>query len=149
MRLDAPKKRSAFRLVGTRRHLGQSLDSQPLPYNVEKGGLFLKDAAVISGLGIIGQNNLLFHPEWGSRIRLCSILIEGGLQPTEMLEGFSPCETCDYIYQKACPVNAFPNGKYSRPIYRRQMNANVENKISDGEINENGKRNLVIKLKFF
>ncbi|OEU84203.1 MAG: hypothetical protein BA873_15555 [Desulfobulbaceae bacterium C00003063] len=59
-----------------------SLDSQPLPYNVEKGGLFLKDAAVISGLGIIGQNNLLFHPEWGSRIRLCSILIEGDLQPT-------------------------------------------------------------------
>jgi len=25
---------------------------------VEKGGLFLKDAAVMAGLGIIGQNNL-------------------------------------------------------------------------------------------
>jgi len=45
----------------------------PLPYHVEKGGLFLKDAAVLSGLGIVGYNNLFLHPEWGPRIRLRSM----------------------------------------------------------------------------
>jgi len=121
------------------------LDAQPLPYHVEKGGLFLKDAAVLSGIGIIGRNNLLLHPEWGPRIRLRSILLEGDLQTTEALEGFSPCETCKGFCQKACPMKAFPQEKYSRPICRKQMNADVENKVPDGEIGENGKRNLVIK----
>ncbi len=121
------------------------LAAQPLPYHVEKGGLFLKDAAVLSGIGIIGRNNLLLHPEWGPRIRLRSILLEGDLQTTEALEGFSPCESCEVFCQKACPMNAFPQGKYSRPICRKQMNADVENKVPDGEIGENGKRNWVIK----
>lgn len=121
------------------------LDAQPLPYHVEKGGLFLKDAAVLSGLGIIGRNNLLLQPEWGPRIRLRSILVEGDLHTTEALEGFSPCETCEGFCQKACPMKAFPQGKYSRPICRRQMIADEENKVPDGEIDENGKRNMVIK----
>ena len=121
------------------------LDAQPLPYHVEKGGLFLKDAAVLSGIGIIGRNNLLLHPEWGPRIRLRPILLEGDLQTTEALEGFSPCETCEGFCQKACPVKAFPQGKYSRPICHKQMNADVVNKVPDGEIGENGKRNLLIK----
>jgi epoxyqueuosine reductase len=121
------------------------LAAQPLPYHVEKSGLFLKDAAVLSGIGIIGRNNLLLHPEWGPRIRLRSILLEGDLQTTEALKGFSPCESCEVFCQKACPINAFPQGKYSRPICRKQMNADVENKVPDGEIGENGKRNWVIK----
>ena len=45
------------------------LTALPLPYHLEKGGLFLKDAAVLSGMGVIGQNNLLIHPEWGPRVR--------------------------------------------------------------------------------
>jgi len=121
------------------------LEAQPLPYHVEKGGLFLKDAAIFSGLGIIGRNNLLLHPEWGPRIRLRSILLAGDLQTTEALEGFSPCETCEGFCQKACPIKAFPHGKYSRPICNKQMNADVANKVPEGEIGENGKRNLLIK----
>ena len=121
------------------------LATQPLPYHVERGGLFLKDAAVLSGIGIIGRNNLLLHPEWGPRIRLRSILLEGDFQTTEALEGFSPCETCEVFCQKACPMNAFPQAKYSRPICLKRINADVENKVPDGEIGENGKRNLVIK----
>jgi epoxyqueuosine reductase len=121
------------------------LDSQPLPYHVEKGGLFLKDAAVLSGIGIIGRNNLLLHPEWGPRIRFRSILLEGDFQSTEALEGFTPCETCEGFCQKACPVKAFPQKIYRRPNCRKQINADVENKVPDGEIGENGKRNLVIK----
>jgi epoxyqueuosine reductase len=121
------------------------LNAYPLPYDVEKGGLFLKDAAVLAGMGIIGRNNLFLHPEWGPRIRLRSILLEGVLPTTEALDGFAPCETCDGFCQKACPLRAFPKGKYHRPICRVQMNTDVENKVSDGDIGENGKRNLVIK----
>ena len=121
------------------------LIAQPLPYHVEKGGLFLKDAAVLSGIGIIGRNNLLLHPEWGPRIRLRSILLEGELQTTNALEGFAPCENCEKFCQKACPMKAFPEGKYSRPICRKQINANVENKVPAGEIGLNGKRNFVVK----
>jgi epoxyqueuosine reductase len=121
------------------------LNAYPLPYDVEKGGLFLKDAAVLAGIGIIGRNNMFLHPEWGPRIRLRSILLEGDLPTTEALDGFAPCETCEGFCQKACPMNAFPQGKYRRPICRVQMNTDVENKVPDGEIGENGKRNLMIK----
>jgi epoxyqueuosine reductase len=37
---------------------------RPLPYKVEEGGMFLKDAATLAGLGIIGKNNLLITPEF-------------------------------------------------------------------------------------
>ncbi|WP_372678084.1 hypothetical protein [Desulfosarcina sp.] len=121
------------------------LVAYPLPYHVEKGGLFLKDAAILSGIGIIGRNNLLLHPEWGPRIRLRSILMEGDFQPTAPLSGFAPCETCEVHCQKACPMNAFAEGKYSRLNCRKQMNDDFENKVPEGEIRENGKRNLVIK----
>lgn len=122
-----------------------NITAHPLPYHLENGGLFLKDAAVLSGIGIIGRNNLLLHPEWGPRIRLRSILLEGDWQATEALEGFFPCETCKVFCQKACPVKAFPHGKYSRQICEKQMNTDVENTASDGEIGENRKPNLVIK----
>ena len=117
----------------------------PLSYYVEKGGLFLKDAAVLSGMGIIGRNNLLINSEWGPRIRFRSILLEGDLQKTEALEGFHPCETCDVLCQKACPMKAFPQGKYNKSICFKQMNVDMENEVPEGEMSENGKRNMVIK----
>ncbi|MDJ0912415.1 MAG: hypothetical protein QNI95_02540 [Desulfobacterales bacterium] len=121
------------------------LAAHPLPYHLEKGGLFLKDAAVLSGIGIIGRSNLLIHPEWGPRIRLRSILLEGKWQLSEVLENFKPCETCKVYCQKACPVKAFPKGKFSRPICLKQMNADVANKVPEGEMGDDGQRNLVIK----
>lgn len=121
------------------------LKAQPLPYHLEKGGLFLKDAAVLSGLGIIGRNNLLLHPEWGPRIRLRSILIAADLPPTPALEEVSPCEACERFCQKACPVEAFPQGKFSRALCIRQMNADEAHKVAEGEIDENGKSAWVVK----
>jgi len=120
------------------------LFSSALPYHVEKGGIFLKDAAVLSGIGIIGRNNLVIHPKWGPRIRLRAILIENEFQPTGALEGFLPCETCKVFCQRACPLDAFPHGKYSRLICNDQMNADLKNKVPCGEFGESGARNLVI-----
>jgi epoxyqueuosine reductase len=121
------------------------LAAYPLPYHLEKGGIFLKDAAVLSGIGIIGRSNLLIHPEWGPRIRLRAILLEGKWQPSEALGTFNPCKTCKVFCQKACPVKAFPKRKFSRPICLNQMDADVANKAAEGETGANGQHNLVIK----
>ena len=117
----------------------------PLPYYVERGGLFLKDAAVLAGLGIIGKSNLFLHPEWGPRIRLRSILIEGDLQPNEPIEGFFPCETCDAPCQDACPQNAFLSGVYARPDCIARIAADIANKVPSGATDENGNFVAVIK----
>lgn len=39
-----------------------SAEAYDLPYNVGGGGIFLKNAAVLAGLGVVGKNNLLIHP---------------------------------------------------------------------------------------
>ena len=122
-----------------------NLSSLPQPYQQDKGGLFLKDAAVLSGIGIIGKNNLLINPEWGPRIRLRSILLEGRWQPTASLVGFNPCESCDAICHKACTQNAFPQGKYNRQICSRQMHEDENNKTFEGLLRVDGKREFVIK----
>ena len=121
------------------------LTARPLPYHLEKGGVFLKDAAVLSGLGVIGQNNLLLHPLWGPRIRLRSMLIDADLPPTPALEGFDPCDGCERYCQKACPMTAFPSGIYSRPRCYRQMNVDVAGKVAEGQIDSSGKPAWVIK----
>ena len=121
------------------------LSAHPLPYHVEKGGLFLKDAAVLSGVGIIGRNNLLINPKWGPRIRLRSILLEGDWQATKVLEGFFPCETCEVFCQNACPVKAFPHGDYSRSICEKQMNTDENNKVFGGDSGDGGTSTSMIK----
>jgi epoxyqueuosine reductase len=126
-------------------HDKHDLNAQPLPYHLGKGGLFLKDAAVLSGIGIIGRNNLLLHPAWGPRIRLRSILLAGDFQASNAAAGFSPCETCEGFCLKACPMQAFPQATYSRPICRRQMDDDVKNKVPGGQIGKDGKRDWVIK----
>lgn len=116
----------------------------PLPYHVEDGGVFLKDAAALSGLGVIGRNNLLVSPQWGPRIRLRAILLEGEWRSTAALDTYAPCEACKGFCRMACPVKAFPAGRYRRPVCSRQMNTDVENQAALGEIGENGKQNTVI-----
>ena len=116
----------------------------PLPYHLEKGGLFLKDAAVLAGIGIVGRNNLIINPKWGPRLRLRSILLEGDWQMTEALEGFTPCDKCRGFCHTACPVKAFLNGKYHRSICEKQMNIDIENSVPEGAIGENGQPASVI-----
>ena len=121
------------------------IDVLPLPYHVERGGIFLKDAAALAGLGIIGRNNLLLNPEWGPRIRFRALLIPGDLDPTGPLEGFSPCESCAQFCHLACPRDAFATGSYHRPACIEQMNADTENLSPEGELREDGSPTWVIK----
>ena len=108
------------------------ISALPLPYHVERGGVFLKDAAVLAGLGIVGRGNLLVNPEWGPRMRFRALLIGGDLEPTGPMEGFAPCDTCAQLCHLACPRDVFFAGVFHRPTCIEQINADVANKRPDG-----------------
>ncbi len=89
-----------------------SAKTYKLPYFVEKGGIFLKDAVVRAGLGCVGRNNLVVTPGYGPRIRFRALLLNRQAEATGPLE-FNPCVNCDRPCRKACPVKAFQNTVYS------------------------------------
>ena len=97
-----------------------NLNAHALPYHVEKGGIFLKDAAVLAGLGTIGMNNLLITPEFGPRVRFRALAVDVGLESTCPID-FAPCESCDMPCRQVCPQDAFRNGSYSRALCNEQM----------------------------
>lgn len=87
---------------------GKELDikTYPMPYSIERGGIYIKDAAVLAGLGCIGKNNLLITPEFGPRVRLRGIFLAEELPQTGPLF-FDPCNGCHEPCRNACPQNAF------------------------------------------
>jgi len=89
-----------------------SVKTYKLPYFVSKGGIFLKDAAVMAGLGCIGNNNLVITPGYGPRIRFRALLLDRQAEATGPLE-FNPCKGCKQPCRKACPIKAFQNTVYS------------------------------------
>jgi epoxyqueuosine reductase len=88
------------------------IKTHKLPYHVEKGGIFLKDAAVMAGLGCIGKNNLLVTPEFGPRIRLRAMILEAKVEPTGPVQ-YDPCDGCKEPCRHACPQNAFSDIVFS------------------------------------
>lgn len=89
-----------------------------LPYDIEKGGIYLKDAAVLAGLGCIGMNNLVITPEFGPRQRIRVILVDAALPATGPTD-FNPCKDCDMPCRKVCPQHAFERPVYSPEAYGR------------------------------
>jgi epoxyqueuosine reductase len=98
-----------------------------LPYHPEGGGIFLKDAAVLAGLGVIGANNLLITREYGPRIRLRALSLDAELRPTGPID-FSPCDSCDMRCREVCPQRAFGQGSYSRDLCMKQMTVDEANR---------------------
>ena len=84
----------------------------PRRYHVERGGLYLKEAAVAAGLGCIGRNNLLVTPEFGPRVRLRAMTVSAWLPPTGALD-FDPCAGCDAPCLAHCPQRAFDQRIYT------------------------------------
>ncbi len=117
--------------------------AQALPYHVEKGGVYLKDAAVFAGLGIVGKSNLFLDRKWGPRVRLRAVLIQDSLPTGHPLEDFQPCQSCDMPCREACPDNAFATGQYYRPPCLEHLNSNRANPIDSGQKNSEGSPILV------
>ncbi|HUS69659.1 MAG TPA: epoxyqueuosine reductase [Anaerolineae bacterium] len=82
------------------------LNTAKLPYYIEDGGTFLKDAAVMAGLGSIGKNNILVTPDYGPRVRLYALLVDEELEATGPI-GFDLCRSCSMPCRAACPQDAF------------------------------------------
>jgi len=98
----------------------KGIQSTKLPYHIEHGGIFLKDAAVMAGLGCIGKNNMLVTSEYGPRVRLRAMLTDVVLHGTGPLD-FDPCEECDMPCQRVCPQKAFERNIYSEKKYGLAM----------------------------
>jgi epoxyqueuosine reductase len=103
--------------------------SRILPYHPWKGGILLKNAAALAGLGTIGANNLLITPEYGTRVRLKAMLLEPpmeiGVLPRTPVS--SPCDGCPRPCWQACPQNAFVSGAYDRERCVIQMEQDESN----------------------
>jgi epoxyqueuosine reductase len=117
-----------------------------LAYHIEYGGILLKDAAVLAGLGCLGKNNMLVTPEYGPRVRIRAMFTDVALPGTGPID-FDPCEDCDMPCRTACPQEAFAHtifskkdlgisqlparsGVYSRPLCNRQMVLDSSNNLS-------------------
>jgi epoxyqueuosine reductase len=135
------------------------INTTKLRYHIEDGGILLKDAAVLAGLGCIGKNNMLVTRQFGPRIRLRALLTDAVLPSTDPVE-FDPCEDCHMPCRTACPQGAFQDrifskkkfsidqlpartGVFSRSLCNRQMMLD-ENKSEQMNIeSQDGLRRVV------
>jgi epoxyqueuosine reductase len=127
-----------------KRYLAEAFEiaAQPLAYHVERGGIFLKDAAVLAGLGTIGANNLLITPEFGPRVRLRALFLDTEIAQTGPID-FSPCDSCSRPCWAACPQRAFGSGTYHKPSCEQQMQADDANSVPTKSVSDNDLRQVV------
>ncbi|MBU2550144.1 MAG: epoxyqueuosine reductase [Proteobacteria bacterium] len=77
------------------------------------GVISLKHAAEAAGLGRFGRSGQLYHPEFGSMLRLGAVITSAELPPDPLTDE-DPCpEGCTACW-KACPVKAFENGEFHK-----------------------------------
>lgn len=132
------------------------IKTHKLQYYVEKGGIFLKDAAVLAGFGCIGKNNMLITPSYGPRIRLRALFMDARITPTGPTD-FDPCTECSVLCRSVCPENAmnekapiFKSTQFSEKLpgrdgfYNRALcNVRMEMDVSQGAENSFGKEPII------
>lgn len=77
--------------------------SQVLDWESLSGAVSHKAVARMAGLGWQGKNLLLITPEYGSRVRLVTVLTKAPLEADSPMK--NRCGTCDKC-QEACPARA-------------------------------------------
>ena len=107
----------------------------PLEYPPTDKGTFLKDAAILAGMGVIGKNNLLVTPEYGPRVRLRALALEIELPPTECRTDFDPCSSCTMPCRKICPQAAFASNRYDRSLCEIQMRIDESAPLKSADTN--------------
>jgi epoxyqueuosine reductase len=132
------------------------IKTRKLHYYVEKGGVFLKDAAVLAGLGCIGENNMLITPSHGPRIRLRALFLDADISPTGPIS-FDPCVDCEVFCRKVCPEKAmdekapiFNTIEFSQHLpardgaYNRALcNVRMEKDVAESAKNGHGRQPVI------
>jgi len=77
--------------------------SQIIDWEKQTAHLSHKMIALRAGIGWIGRNNLLVHPDFGSKIRLATVLTDLPLKADKPTEKY--CGECKKCIE-ACPVSA-------------------------------------------
>ena len=72
---------------------------------VDTAPIFEKQYGAAAGLGTIGKNTLLIHPQFGSKFFLAAFLSTEYLEPTPTPQPFDPCGECRRCLD-ACPTKA-------------------------------------------
>jgi epoxyqueuosine reductase len=130
-----------------------NIKTRKLHYYVEKGGIFLKDAAVLAGFGCIGKNNMLLTPSNGPRLRLRALFLDAEIHPTGPI-AFDPCADCNVYCRRVCPVKAmdekapiFQSNEFFERLpgrdgtYNRELcNVRMEKDVAESSKNADGKR---------
>ncbi len=78
-----------------------------------------KFAATRAGLGWIGKSSLLITPEFGPKVKLCTVLTNGKFETGNPVET-SKCNSCNLCF-KACPFNAIKSHDWHIGIERDKL----------------------------
>jgi len=81
--------------------------SQIVDWEKQRAHLSHKKVGRLAGLGWIGRNNLLVHPEFGSQFRLATVLTDMPLEPDRALD--MDCDGC-FNCLASCPASAIREG---------------------------------------
>ena len=103
--------------------------SREIPYQLSDGGIYLKDAAVMAGLGCIGRNNLVITPEYGPRVRFRALWVAIDAKRPSRTAMEPPCAACDHLCEIACPQGALEGGRYSRDRCLARMDADRTERV--------------------
>ena len=79
-----------------------------------------KTAAVRAGLGWIGRSALFVSPQFGPRVRLCTVLTDCPLPGAKTESSVSRCKTCNRCV-KACPARAISGVEYRPGMSRAEL----------------------------
>jgi len=90
----------------------KGINTIKISYFIEEGGIFLKDAAALAGIGVVGKNNMLVTKKYGPRVRLRALGLPLELGSTGLLD-FDPCKGCGMPCRSVCPQACFAEKTYS------------------------------------
>ncbi|MBP6915768.1 MAG: 4Fe-4S double cluster binding domain-containing protein [Smithellaceae bacterium] len=79
------------------------------------GVMSLKHAAVKAGLGRFGRSGQMYHPKYGSLLRLAAVVTSAPIPGDKLLPDELPCPPNCKACIKVCPAKAFDeNGKFNK-----------------------------------
>ena len=116
-------------LAGIGRRLGLWLSerygvrTRVIPYQLSDGGIYLKDAACMAGIGSMGKNNLVLVPGYGPKVRFRAVWTDLTAPDQDLPGHDSPCAGCADYCIRACPMDAFATGRFSRDRCMARMDA--------------------------